>query len=79
MISQDYILLIMNCKKYKLKADCQKKTWLTELPNYLIYYHVIGDITLESDYLFDNDNRVLYVKTNDDYISLPYKVIMSYY
>jgi len=78
MITQDFILLIMNCKKYEKKAFVQKMTWLKTLPPYLKYYHVIGDESLDSDFTFDNDNQVLWVKTGDDYNSLPKKVIQSY-
>jgi len=78
MITQDYIMLIMNCKKYALKAMYQKKTWLPQIPSYLIYYHVIGDEELVSEYKFDEENRILWVKTPDDYNSLPNKVITSY-
>lgn len=78
MIEQDFIMLIMNCKKYMKKAKFQKMTWLPKIPSFLVYYHVIGDETLESDYKFDNDNRILWVKVADDYNSLPKKVIASY-
>jgi hypothetical protein len=78
MIDQPYILLIMNCKKYIKKALFQKRTWIHSLPDYIKYYHVIGDETLEKDYIFDNINHVLFVKTMDDYNSLPKKVIAAY-
>lgn len=78
MIEEDYLLLIMNCKKYDYKADIQKKTWLKQIPSYLKYYHVIGNETLECDYVFDNSKNILAVKTKDDYNSLPKKVIASY-
>jgi len=79
MINQEFILLIMNCKKYKEKAQFQKNTWLKNIPSYLKYYHVIGDESLESEYMFDEINRILWVKTADDYNSLPKKVIASYH
>jgi len=78
MIEQEFILLIMNCKKYIKKAQFQKMTWLKLLPSYIKYYHVIGDDTLDTDYVFDNDNHILWVKIADDYNSLPSKVIASY-
>jgi len=78
MIQQEFIMLIMNCKKYVNKALYQKKTWLLKIPSYLLYYHVIGDETLNDLYQFDNENRILWVKTLDDYNSLPNKVITSY-
>jgi len=78
MIQQDFILLIMNCKKYENKANIQRDTWLKTIPSYLKYYHVIGDELLDSEFTFDNDNQILWVKTPDDYNSLPKKVIESY-
>jgi hypothetical protein len=78
MIEQEFILLIMNCKKYVKKAVFQKMTWLKKIPSSLIYYHVIGDETLESDFKFNEEERILWVKTPDDYNSLPKKVIAAY-
>ena len=78
MITQDFILLIMNCKKYTNKALQQKNTWLPNIPSYLKYYHVIGDETLDTPYTFDDDNRILWLKVADDYNSLPKKVITAY-
>jgi len=78
MFEQDFILLIMNCKKYTKKALFQKKTWLKTIPSYLKYYHVIGDESLEIGYKFDEENQILWVKVADDYNSLPNKVISAY-
>ena len=78
MIEQDFIMLIINCKKYIKKARFQKMTWLKKIPPYLCYYHVIGDETLETNYKFDNENNILWVKVADDYNSLPNKVISAY-
>ena len=78
MIDQDFIMLIMNCKKYEKKAAFQKMTWLKQIPLYLKYYHVIGDESLETDFKFDNETNTLYVKVADDYNSLPKKVIAAY-
>lgn len=78
MIQQEYIMLIMNCKKYLHKAKFQKTTWLPKIPDYLKYYHVIGEPELDTNYRFDNENRILWVKVDDDYNSLPKKVIRAY-
>jgi hypothetical protein len=78
MIEQEYIMLIMNCKKYIKKAKFQKMTWLKLIPSFLIYYHVIGEPDLDVDYKFDNENNILWVKVEDDYNSLPKKVIRAY-
>jgi hypothetical protein len=78
MIKQEYIMLIMNCKKYINKAKLQKTTWLKYIPSYLKFYHVIGEPYLDSDYRFDNENKILWIKVEDDYNSLPKKVIRAY-
>jgi len=78
MFHQEFIMLIMNCKKYAKKAIFQKMTWLKTIPSYLKYYHVIGDESLETDYKFDNDNNILWLRVADDYNSLPKKVIAAY-
>jgi hypothetical protein len=75
---QDFILLIMNCQKYRYKAEYQKKTWLQSITPKLIYYHVIANELLEKEFIFDNIERILWVKTSDDYNSLPKKVISAY-
>ena len=79
MIEQTFILIILNCKKYKYKADLQKKYWLKNLNTNISYFHIIGDKEKcqTNDYLFDNENNILYVNTPDDYLSLPNKVITA--
>jgi len=78
LIDQDFIMLIMNCKKYASKALYQKKTWLPLVPSYILYFHVIGDENLDVEYKFDELSKILWVKTLDDYNSLPKKVIAAY-
>lgn len=78
MIEKDVILLIMNCKKYQKKAQLQNMTWLKEAGKFIKYYHVVGDEDMQSDFLFDDENNILTVKSPDDYNSLPKKVIRAY-
>jgi hypothetical protein len=77
LIESNFILLILNCKKYKYKAIKQKDSWLKNF-TLMTYFHVIGEPELETNYNFDNENNILYVKTEDDYNSLPKKVIAAY-
>jgi hypothetical protein len=72
------ILLIMNCKKYLKKAKFQTMTWLPQVPSFIPYYHVIGDPELDTSFRFDEENRILWVKVQDDYNSLPKKVMAAY-
>jgi len=76
-ISSDFVLLIFNCEKYRFKALKQKQTWLNGF-TLMPYFHVIGNPDLTSNYTFDVDEHILYVKTEDDYNSLPKKVISAY-
>jgi hypothetical protein len=76
-VEQEYILLIMNCMRYREKAIQQKTGWLQGLPESVHYYHVIGNPNMSDPYVFDNEERLLWVKTADDYVSLPKKVIAA--
>jgi hypothetical protein len=78
MIDQDYILLILNCVKYRFKALKQKDTWIPNLPKNIIYFHVLGDPELTNEYEFSLSENILYIKVDDDYNSLPKKVIRAY-
>jgi hypothetical protein len=75
--ASDVILLIFNCEKYRFKALKQKETWLKDF-TLIPYFHVIGNPELTNNYTFDFDQRILYVKTPDDYNSLPKKVISAF-
>ena len=77
MINQDIIMLILNCKKYMYKAIHQRDTWLKNIPEYIKYYHVIGEESLDTDFKFDDTQNILWVKVADDYLSLPKKVIAA--
>lgn len=79
----EVILLIFNCKKYNYKALKQTNTWLKQLSllvNFqnIPYFHVIGEPQLTTDYIIDEKQHILYVKVDDDYNSLPKKVISAY-
>lgn len=78
-MKSDIVLLILNCYKYREKALQQKNTWLKNLPENILYFHLIGDGEKcgENKYLFDFDEHILYVNTKDDYNSLPSKVVTS--
>ena len=70
------LLLIMNCVKYDYKAAKQRESWLKGLQ--IPYYHVLGNPELEANYQFIDQERILWVKTPDDYNSLPKKVLSAY-
>lgn len=78
MEKQDFILLIMSCQKYIHKIVKQKASWLSNLNKNIIYFHIIGDPCLQTNYYLDLINNILTIKTEDDYNSLPKKVIKAY-
>lgn len=73
----DFILLIFNCEKYRYKAQKQKETWLNNFTT-MPFYHVLGNPELTKDYLFNDETNTLFIKVEDDYNSLPKKVIKAY-
>jgi hypothetical protein len=75
---QDYILLIFNCQRYRDKAQKQKDSWVPLLPKTLVYFHVIGDPELTNSYEFIQEENLLLVKVDDDYNSLPKKVMRAF-
>lgn len=76
--NQDIILLIMNCHKYTYKSQKQCKTWIPFLTENILYFHVLGDPLLEEPFTFDSINHILHIKCQDDYNSLPKKVIRAF-
>lgn len=70
----EYILMILSCVKYDAKRIRQKESWLKELPNELSYYHIIGNFDMPTNYKINCEQRIIYVRTQDDYNSLPKKV-----
>lgn len=73
-MKEDYILLILNCEKYKHKSKVQKKLWVDNLKG-IKYFYIRGDETICTDFKFDKDT--LYVKCKDNYTSLPTKIITA--
>jgi hypothetical protein len=73
----EFILLIFNCEKYRYKALKQKETWLKNF-EIMPFFHVIGNPELTNDYFINEIEHILYVKVDDDYVSLPKKVIAAY-
>ena len=70
-------LLILNCVKYVAKRERQMATWLNADFPIKLWYHVIGNPRLATEYQFDNDKHILYVNCKDDYISLPKKTYLA--
>jgi len=58
------------------KREIQRATWLKDFPIPL-WFHVIGEPTLATEFEFDTADRILYVQCPDDYVSLPKKVYLA--
>ena len=71
------VLLILSCEKHTHYALKQKQSWLKHIPH---YYHLIGSKKMCGDnrYVFDEINKIIYTNTDDDYLSLPAKVITGF-
>jgi hypothetical protein len=77
--SHDFVFMILNCYKYRSKAVAQINGWLSKIQTIypIPYYHILGNPTLSTPYVFNDEEHILYVKTKDDYPSLPHKVIAA--
>jgi len=74
-VQKEYVMMILNCEKYRYKAEYQKKTWLLTFP--FFYLHILGKEDLQEDYQLLLSENILYVKCKDDYIHLPHKTILA--
>lgn len=77
----DFVLLILNCEKYRYKAKKQKETWIPKFTSTfpdIPYYHVLGSLHLETDFSFNNEEHTLCVHAGDDYNSLSRKVLHAF-
>lgn len=70
-------LLIISHKNSNLR-ECRNKELLNPLISNYYYYYFIGDINLESDYVVDDLNRIVYLKVSDNYESLSLKVYAAF-
>jgi len=77
-IKKDYILLILHCEKYKFNRIIQMNTYLKYLPEKINYYHIIGNSNLEKEYEFYENEKIIVVKSEDDYLYLPLKIMKAY-
>lgn len=67
-----YFLLILSHKKSTYR-DSQRTKILSQNNGKFIFYYFIGDTNLESDYLVDEPNNIVYLKVPDNYESLSLK------
>jgi len=74
-IKKEYVMIILNCEKYKYKADYQKETWLSNFD--IFYLHIIGKEDLTKEYELDLSKNILYIQCKDDYIHLAHKTILA--
>ena len=72
-----FCLLILNCTKFEYKRQQQLNTWLKN-PAISLWFHVRGNEEQTEEYIFDLTERILTVKTPDDYLSLPKKIYTAF-
>jgi hypothetical protein len=70
-------LIILNCIKYADKRQKQLATWLNKDFPIRLWYHIIGNPKLATEFEFDEENHILYVNCKDNYISLPQKTYLA--
>lgn len=66
-------LLILNCKKYTYKRNIQIHKWLGKFP-LKYWFHIQGDPNINTDFKINEKNHLMYVKVEDNYVSLPKKI-----
>lgn len=67
--------MILNCKRYNRKRLVQRASWLQDVK--IEWFHVIGDETLQSEYVYDGKERILKVRCKDTYAELPRKTYIA--
>lgn len=73
MLSNKYFLLILSHKKSKNRIEQFSNLCKQENFNNFIVYYFIGAVDLNSDFFVDDTNKIVYLKTQDNYESLSLK------
>ncbi len=71
-----FVLQIMNCKAYSFRREMQLKTWCKDIPDYITWWHVIGDPTLK-EAIYKPEQHLLIVPAPDTYEGLPHKLYQT--
>lgn len=66
------MLMILTCKKNIIRHQYLKEAWLNQCK--IPYVFLIGDMSIEDDYLFSDSERHLTIKCSDSYDYLSAKV-----
>jgi len=71
-------LIILNCERFAEKRQKQLDSWLAD-PAFPIplWFHVIGNPALATEFAFDDQAHLLWVQCKDDYMSLPKKSYLA--
>jgi len=67
--------MILNCKRYNRKRLVQRASWLQGIK--IPWFHVIGDDTLTTEYLYDEKEKLLKVRCRDTYAELSRKTYLG--
>jgi len=82
-LKDDYILMILSCKKYEKERRVNQIQQFLKNPNIMQgirYFHLVGDKhkfrkNKKLKYIVDKEKNIIYTNTLDDYLSLPHKTI----
>ncbi len=75
MTQKQFLIGIMTCKQLLHKAEEQYQKYFQDISAYpIVYLKFIGDPTIDREYIYDEDNKLLTLKCEDDYLNLPNKV-----
>jgi len=77
MLNSKYFLLILSHQKSVYRENQLKSLRAQKRFDDFIIYYFIGKPNLESDYIIDDDNKIVYLKTPDNYEGLPLKTLKS--
>jgi hypothetical protein len=70
------VILILTCQKY-INTRCINNKFKSPVINNWLFITTIGDLSLDSEYIFDNHNNILYIKCEDSYLHLLKKRILA--
>lgn len=66
--------MILSCEKYKDRRERQE-VWIKKIM--IPYYYIIGNPLLDTEYVVDQENKIIYIKCKDTYDALCIKMYLG--